>query len=88
MKPIYLRKETNNGIRKIQIDMPYLVYYKKIRLPKWQWEEGLYLPYIPERSNMEFEKYFLLKDNIIKEDENHFFFELPFSSEQIDTVAV
>ncbi|RPI76304.1 MAG: hypothetical protein EHM47_00455 [Ignavibacteriales bacterium] len=88
MKPIYIRKETNNGIRKIMADMPYLVTYKKIRLPKWQWEEGLYVPYKPERTNVDFEKYFLQKDKIINEDEHHYFFNFPFKAEQFEPVAV
>lgn len=88
MKPIYYRKETNNGVRKIMADMPYLAYYKKIRLPKWQWEDGLFLPYKPERTNVEFERYFLTKDRIIKEDKDHYFFNFPFKVEQVETVAV
>lgn len=87
MRTIYLRKDTNNGTRKILIDMPYLVSHKKIRLPKWQWEEGLYLPYKPERANVEFEIYFLSEDKIIDKDENHYFFEFPFRAEQVEPVA-
>jgi len=88
MNPVYLRKETNNGTRKVMVDMAYLVSHKKIRLPKWQWEEGLFLPYKPERTNVEFERYFLYKDNIIKEDQDHYFFDFPFRVEQVETVAV
>lgn len=88
MRPIYLRKETNTGVRKVMIDMPYLVYYKTIRLPKWQWEEELYLPYKPERTNVEFEKYFLTKDKVVKEDDNHYFFKFPFKAEEVVTVAL
>jgi len=88
VRPVYLRKDTSNGIRKIQLDMPYLAYHKKIRLPKWQWEEGLYLPYKPERANVEFERYFLSEDKIIKEDPNHYFFDFPFRPEQVETVAI
>jgi hypothetical protein len=88
MRPIYLRKETVKGIRKVMVDMPYLVYHKKIRFPKWQWEDDLYLPYIPERTNVEFEKYFLTKDKIVKEDEHHYYFGFPFKVEQVETVAV
>lgn len=88
MKPVYLRKETKTGIRKIMIDMPYLVYHKRIRLPKWQWEEGLYLPYKPERTDVEFEKYFLSKDKILKEDDHHYFFKFPFKADDVEPVAV
>ena len=48
--------------------MPYLVSHKVIRLPKRQWEDELYLPYKPERTNIEFEKYFLSRDKIVNED--------------------
>ncbi len=88
MKPIYIRKDTNKGTRKVMIDMPYLVYHKKIRFPKRLWEDGLYLPYLPERTNVEFEKYFLTKDKILKEDENHIYFNFPFKPEQVETVAL
>ena len=88
MKPIYFRKETNNGVRKVMVDMPYLVSHKKIRLPKWQWEEGLYLPYKPERVNVEFEKYFLSKDKIVKEDKDHYFFDFQFKFEEVEPVAI
>jgi len=88
MRPIFLRKEMNNGVRKVVVDMPYLVTYRKIRLPKWHWEDGLYVPYKPERTNVEFEKYFLSKDKIIGQDEHHYFFEFPFRPEQVEQVAV
>jgi hypothetical protein len=88
VRPIYLRKDTNNGIRKVQLDMPYLVSHKVIRLPKRQWEDELYLPYKPERTNIEFEKYFLSRDKIVNEDSNFYFFEFPFRPEQVETVAV
>ena len=88
MKPVYLRIESSNGTRKVMVDMPYLATHKKIRLPKWQWEEGLFLPYKPERTNVEFERYFLSKDKIIKEDKDHFFFKFSFKVEQVEPVAV
>ncbi len=88
MKPVYFRIETNNNTRKVMVDMAYLAGHKKIRLPKWQWEEGLFLPYKPERTNVEFERYFLSKDKIIKEDPDHYFFNFPFRVEQVETVAV
>ncbi|HSP87968.1 MAG TPA: hypothetical protein VLN45_07525 [Ignavibacteriaceae bacterium] len=88
MKPIYLRKEAIGGLRKVMLDMPYFSIYKKIRLPKWQWEEGLFLPYKPERTNVEFEKYFLSKDKVTKEDNDHYFFNFPFKLDQIELVAI
>jgi len=69
------------------VDMPYLACHKIIRLPKWQWEEGLYLPYKPERADVEFEKYFLTKEKIIKEDEHHYFFKFPFKAADVEQVA-
>jgi hypothetical protein len=88
MKPIYIRKESDNILRKIMLDMPYLSTYKKIRFPKWQWEDGLYIPYKPERTIVEFEKYYLSADRIVKEDENFYYFNFPFNVEQVEGTAV
>ncbi len=67
------------------IDMAYLSSHNKIRLPKVYYEEGLYLPYF---NNNEIDKYFLTKDKIVKEDENHFFFDFPFSVEKVEDAAI
>ena len=88
MRPIYLRVESNNHTRKVMVDMPYLVSHKKIRLPKWQFEEGLFLPYKPERTNVDFERYYLSKNLILNEDQDHYFFNFPFKPEQVEPVAV
>ncbi len=84
MRSLYLRKENGQFVRKVMIDMAYLVSHKQIRLPKIYYEEGLYLPVMKEN---QIDKYFLTKDKIIKEDEFHYFFEFPFKAEQIENSA-
>lgn len=84
MRPIYLRKENGNTTRKILIDMAYLSSHKKIRLPKTYYEDGIYLLY---NRNNETEKYYLAKDKIISEDQNHYFFKFPFKPKQVEDAA-
>jgi hypothetical protein len=83
MRPVYLRKDLNNFTRKIMLDMAYLVSHKKVRLPKYYFEDNLYFCYM---NNNTIEKYFLSKDKIIKEDENHFYFNFPFKEKQLESV--
>lgn len=85
MRQLYLRSENRNTLRKVMIDMAYLVSHKQIRLPKVYYEEGLYLPYFNKN---ETDKYFLTKDKIFKEDENHYFFKFPFSAEEVENAAI
>lgn len=85
MRTIYLRKNYNSSVRKILIDMAYLASYKKIRLLKTYFEEGLYLPY--KSNSDQVEKYFLDKGKIKSEDKNHYFFDFPFTYEQVEGVA-
>ena len=87
MSTYYLRVETHNRMRKILIDMAYLAKHNKIRLPKYYYEEGLYLPYKLD-SNSITERYKLTKDKIIKEDEDHYFFKFPFKHSQVVNIAV
>ncbi len=87
MRTIYLRKEYDNNIRKILIDMAYLVTHKKIRLPKTYYEDSLYLLFHPDKNSNQVEKYFLTKDKIISEDANHFFFKFPFKPEQVESAS-
>ncbi len=87
MRTIYLRKDQGNFTRRVLIDMAYLVSNKKIRLPKTYFEDGLYLPYFDGKA-AEAEKYFLTKDKIISEDQNHFYFKFPFKPEQVENAAV
>ncbi len=86
MRTIYLRKDQGNFTRRVLIDMAYLVSNKKIRLPKTYFEDGLYLPYFNNKST-ETEKYFLTKDKIISEDQNHYYFKFPFKPEQVENAA-
>jgi hypothetical protein len=81
MKPVYLRKESNNITRKIMLDMAYLAKHNKIRLPKWLYEDGLYLLF---KNDTGTDKYFLSKDKIKKEDEYHYFFDFPYKKKQAE----
>ena len=83
MKPVYLRKDSNNITRKIMIDMAYLVSHKKIRLPKSLFEKDLYFFY---KNNDTVEKYFISQDKVVKEDGNHFYFKFPFKKDQVEDV--
>lgn len=83
MRPVYLRIDLNNMTRKIMIDMAYLVSHKKIRLPKTYFEDNLYFFY---KNNNTIDKYFITKDKIIKEDENHFYFDFPLKEKQVEEV--
>lgn len=85
MRTIYLRKNYNSSVRKILIDMAYLASYKKIRLPKIYFEEGLYLPF--QSNNNEIENYFLDKEKIQSEDDHHYFFDFPFTYDQVKDIA-
>jgi len=88
MRTLYLRKDDVNFTRKILIDMAYLVSHKKIRLPKIYFEDSLYLPYFKDNDNHQVSKYFLKKDDIISEDQNHYFFNFPFKPAQVENAAV
>ncbi len=65
-------------------DMAYLVSHKKIRLPKYYFEDDLYFLYYPDQLNKKsIEKYFLTKNKVVSEDENFYFFDFPFTEAQI-----
>ena len=85
MRPIYARKESNNITRKIMLDMAYLAKHRKIRMPKWLYEDGLYFYY---KNKNETDKYFLTKDKIKKEDEYHYFFDFPFKANQVEDLEI
>ncbi|QQS34717.1 MAG: hypothetical protein IPM56_10635 [Ignavibacteriales bacterium] len=88
MRTIYLRKEDNLITRKVLLDMAYLVSHKKIRLPKYQLEEGLYLLYLPDvKEKSRIEKYFLTRDKIFSEDNYHYYFKFPFKADQVTETA-
>jgi hypothetical protein len=83
MKPVYMRKDSENITRKIMMDMAFLASHKKIRIPKWLYEDGLYFIY---KNKTDVDKYFLTKDKIKKEDEYHYFFDFPFKDNQVEDV--
>ncbi len=88
MRTIYLRKEYDHNIRKILVDMAYLVSHKQIRLLKEYYEDGIYLPFTKDLNNSsQVEKYYLTKDKIKFEDQHHYFFDFPFKSEKVENVA-
>ena len=86
MRTIYLRKDYDSHTRKVLIDMAFLVSHNKIRLAKYYFEEGLYLPYI-SKNNKDVEKYLLTKDKIISETKDHYFFNFPFKAEEVENAA-
>lgn len=89
MRPIYLYIDKYGITRKVAVDAAYLFSHKQIRLPKWQYEDGLYLNFLPDSNkNSNIEKYFLTKDKIIKEDENFYYIKFPFNYKQVSKVAV
>lgn len=89
MRPIYLYVDKYGITRKVAIDLAYLFSHKQIRLPKWQFEDGIYLRYLPDYNDQtKAEKYFLTKDKIIKEDKDFYYFKFPFKYEQVREVAV
>jgi len=88
MSTYYLRVDENAHTRKILIDMAYLAKHKVIRLPKYYFEDGLYLPFISkDKSNSSVQKYELTKDKIIKEDDDFFYFKFPFKHHQVVDAA-
>jgi len=87
MRTIYLRVDKNGLIRKIAIDMAFLAKHNIIRLPKYYFEEGLYLPYKKLKNNSSIENYFLTKDKSFKEDNDFFYFRFSFKMEQVLDIA-
>lgn len=89
MRPIYLYVDKYRITRKVAIELAYLFSHKQIRLPKWQFEDGLYLRYLPDyKDKTKVEKYFLTRDKIIKEDNYFYYFKFPFKYEQVSNVAI
>lgn len=83
MRPIYLYANTNGILRKIAVDMAYLLSHKKIRLPKYYFEDGLHFIYSDSKKSNKIEQYFLTKDKVIKEDNDFFYFDIPFNLNQV-----
>lgn len=80
MRPTYLYKDEKDFSRKVLIDMPYLSEHKKIRLPKYQFEDQLYM-LIPANGNME--KYYLSQEKMLKEDSDFVYFSSPLKKKDL-----
>lgn len=85
---IYLKVSRNSIVRKIAIDMAFLASHKKIRFPKYYFEEGLYLSYKEKINESTVDEYYLTKDKIKEEDSDFFYFDFPFKMEQVLSTAV
>ncbi len=88
MRTIYLKVNQNGLIRKISVDMAFLASHKKIRLPKYYFEEGLYLSFRNNKNNNTTEDYYLTKDKIKKEDKDFYYFDFPFKVEQVSNISI
>lgn len=89
MRTIYLYVEKHGITRKVGIDMAYLSEHKKIRLPKYYLEEGLYLLHRENKNyDSEVQKYYLSKDKIASEDEHFYYYDFPFNFKQVFDIAV
>lgn len=87
MRTIYLRVDKNGITRKVALDMAFLAKHKVIRLPKYYFEEGLYLPYRDLKENT-VKNYFLTLDKSFKQDKDFYYFKFPFKMEQVFDLAV
>jgi len=87
MRSIYLRVEKAGIIRKVLVDMAFLAKHNIIRLPKYYFEEGLYLPYKNQNNSSASENYYLTKDKSFKEDNDFYYFKFPFKMEHVFDVA-
>lgn len=84
MRPLYILKNQNNFIRKFMADMAYIVTHKQIRLPRNYFEEGLFFLYRSNNENQNnTEEYFLTREKIVSEDENFYYFNFPFTEDQV-----
>jgi hypothetical protein len=88
MRTIYLKVNRNGLIRKVGIDMAFLSSHNKIRLPKYYFEEGLYLSYKQNLKESSVEEYYLIKDKVKKEDNDFYYFDFPFKVEQVFDLSV
>ena len=85
---IYLKVNKNGIVRKVALDMASLASHKKIRLPKYYFEEGLYLSYKKNINDSVVEEYYLSKDKIKKEDSDFYYFDFPFEMNQVNGIAI
>lgn len=88
MRTIYLKVNRNGMIRKVGIDMAFLSSHHKIRLPKYYFEEGLYLSYKKKLKESSVEEYYLTKDKVKKEDNDFYYFDFPFKVEQVFDISI
>lgn len=88
MRTIYLYSNSNGFLRKIAVDMAYLLSHKKIRLPKYYFEEGLFFNFSDVKNSNKTESYFLSKDKIISEDKDFFYFSFPFKLNQVLDISI
>lgn len=88
MRTIYLKVLRNGLIRKVAVDMAYLSAHNKIRLPKYYFEEGLFLSYKKSLKETSIEEYYLTKDKINKEDNDFYYFDFPFKVEQVFDISI
>lgn len=89
MRPIYLYIDKYGITRRVAVDTAYLFSHKQIRLPKWQFEEGLYLNFLPDlKDKTKVEKYLLTKEKILKEDNDFYYFAFPFKYQQVSELSI
>jgi hypothetical protein len=88
MRTIYLKVLRNGLIRKVAVDMAYLSAHNKIRLPKYYFEEGLFLSFKKNLKESSIEEYYLTKDKIKKEDNDFYYFDFPFKVEQVFDISI
>ena len=88
MRTIYLKVKQNGFIRKISVDMAFLASHKIIRLPKYYFEEGLFLSHKNKSDGSSIEEYYLTKDKIKKTDNDFYYFEFPFKLEEILDISI
>ncbi len=88
MRTIYLKVKQNGFFRKISVDMAFLAAHKIIRLPKYYFEEGLFLSHKNNSEGSSIEEYYLTRDKIKNEDNDFYYFKLPFKIEEITDISV
>ena len=89
MRTLYLRKEDGNLTRKVILDMAFIATNKKIRMMKYLFEDGMYLPYYKNgKKKSDLDRYYLTRDKMIKEDHDFYYFKFPFRADQVEDTAV
>lgn len=88
MRTIYLLVNCNGLLRKVSVDMAFLAKHNIIRLPKYYFEDGLFLLHRDDKNDNIKSEYYLTKDRIKKEDINFYYFNFPFKMEQVCNISV